>query len=112
MWVKEFSNKFISFLKRIKKQIHARFVTQRLKRELNSFQKDRLKYFQDMGERIYELKKNSSFELIDLAAVNEYMDKVRKINKKTKKTKEAIKQLKRRQEERLPSWWSRRGSNP
>ena len=65
-----------------------------------------------MGEQIYELKKDSSFELIDLATVNGHMDKIKEINAKIKESREAIKRVKGGKIEGLSSWWSRRGSNP
>ena len=104
--------KSIIFLKRIAEKIYLRFVLRRLKKKLNYLQKSRLSRFQDMGERIYELKKDSSFELIDLAAVNEDMDRLREADDKIKKVRTAVKEVKGGKIEGLHSWWSRRGSNP
>ena len=104
--------KFINFIKRIAEKIYLRFVLLRLKKRLDYLQKSRLSCFQDMGERIYELKKDSSFELIDLAAVNEHMDKLKKVDDKIKEVRTAVKKAKGGKIEGLHSWWSRRGSNP
>ena len=109
---KNIFKKFINFIKRIAEKIYLRFVLRRLKKKLNYLQKSRLSCFQDMGERIYELKKDSSFELIDLAAVNEHMDKLRKADDKIKEVRTAVKEVKGGKIEGLRSWWSRRGSNP
>ncbi|MEA3369409.1 MAG: hypothetical protein U9Q24_03545 [Candidatus Ratteibacteria bacterium] len=104
--------KFVNFLKRMTEKIYRRVVLLRLKKKLNYLQKSRLSCFQDMGERIYELKKDSSFELIDLAVINEQMDRMRKVDDKIKKVRTAVKEVKGGKIEGLYSWWSRRGSNP
>ena len=104
--------KFINFIKRIVEKIYLRFILRRLKKKLNYLQKSRLSCFQDMGEKIYELKKDSSFELIDLAAVNEHMDTLRKADDKIKEVRTAVKEVQGGKIEGLHSWWSRRGSNP
>lgn len=104
--------KFINFLRRMAEKIYIRFVLRRLKRKLHHLQKSRLRCFQDMGERIYELKKDSSFELIDLAAINEHMDRLREVDDNITEARTAVKEAKGGKIEGLYSWWSRRGSNP
>lgn|GEM_PF-2536160 len=110
--LKNVLNRFINFLKGIVEKIYIRVTLKRLKGKIKHLEKLRLICFQEMGEQIYELKKDGSFELIDLAAVNGYMDKIKEINAGIKESREAMKRVKGGKIEGLSSWWSRRGSNP
>ncbi len=82
------------FLKKIKDKIYIWFAVNHLTKKLKKFQKAHVKCFQDMGERIYELKRDNSFELIDLAAINEYINEAKRINKEIEKIKGSLKEIK------------------
>lgn len=104
--------KFINFIKLITKRIYIWITLRRLNKNLSRLEKLRFACFQNMGERIYELKKDTSFELIDLASVNGEINNVREIDNKIKEIKVRLKEVKGGKIEGLSSWWSRRGSNP
>ena len=102
----------INFFKLVKERIYVGLVVRRLNDKLKTLKKERQECLQELGERVYEFKKDSSFQLIDLASINTELDKLKDIDLKIKEANEALKEVKGREKEGVSSWWSRWGSNP
>lgn len=101
-----------SFSAGLKKKIIRRFRIRKVRRLLAVTEKEKKECFGEIGEKLYELKRDVSFELIDVSLINGYLARLKEIDEKLVSLREEKKKLSGRGEKRTGSWWSRRGSNP